>query len=148
MLFIIFLSYIFLIGPLLEARAEVQKYFRWFLVQMKSLEFAFEINWPLARQIKTVFRHLIAPEEKKLLWCVRGNKLLKLGRSINHCGGQTGWFGTVGFKRNQKKPQNLMNEFESYIIYGFQNIKTNIWYLSMFKSKRQLSSYIFMFCQL
>ena len=48
MLFIIYLSYIFLIRPLLEARAEIQKYFRWFLVQMKSLEFAFEINWPLA----------------------------------------------------------------------------------------------------
>ena len=47
MLFIIYLSYIFLIWPLLEARAEIQKYFRWFLVQMKSLEFAFEINWPL-----------------------------------------------------------------------------------------------------
>ena len=47
MLLIIHLSYIFLIQPLLEARAEIQKYFRWFLVQMKSLEFAFEINWPL-----------------------------------------------------------------------------------------------------
>ena len=30
MLFIIYLSYIFLIQPLLEARAEIQKYFRWF----------------------------------------------------------------------------------------------------------------------
>ena len=27
-----------------EARAEIQKYFRWFLAQMKSLEFAFDIN--------------------------------------------------------------------------------------------------------
>lgn len=26
------------------SNAEIQKYFRWFLVQMKSLEFAFEIN--------------------------------------------------------------------------------------------------------
>ena len=34
----------FLIRPLLEAKAEIQKYFRWFLVQMKSLDFAFEIN--------------------------------------------------------------------------------------------------------
>ena len=41
------LSYIFLIPPLLEARAEIQKIFVGFLVQMKSLEFAFEINWPL-----------------------------------------------------------------------------------------------------
>ena len=49
MLFIIHLSYIFLIRPLLEARAEIQKYFRCFLVQMKSLEFAFEINLPLAK---------------------------------------------------------------------------------------------------
>ena len=48
MLFIIYLSYIILIWPLLEARAEIQKYFVGFLVQMKSLEFAFEINWPLA----------------------------------------------------------------------------------------------------
>ena len=44
MLFIIYLSYFFLIQPLLEARAEIQKYFVDFLVQMKSLEFAFEIN--------------------------------------------------------------------------------------------------------
>ena len=44
MLFNIYLSYIFLIRPVLEAWAEMQKYFRWFLVQMKSLEFAFEIN--------------------------------------------------------------------------------------------------------
>ena len=30
MLFIIYLSYIFLIRPLLEAKAEIQKYFCWF----------------------------------------------------------------------------------------------------------------------
>ena len=30
-----------------EARAEIQKYFRWFLVQMKIFKSAFEINWPL-----------------------------------------------------------------------------------------------------
>ena len=41
------LSYIFLIWPLFKAIAEKQKYVPWFLVQMKSLEFAFEINWPL-----------------------------------------------------------------------------------------------------
>ena len=28
-------------------RAEIEKYFRWFLVQMKTVESAFEINWPL-----------------------------------------------------------------------------------------------------
>ena len=44
MLFIIYLSYIFLIQPLLEARAEIQNYFFGFLVQMECLEFAFEIN--------------------------------------------------------------------------------------------------------
>ena len=49
MLFIVYLSYIFLIQPLLGARAEIQKYFRWFLVQMKSLEFSFKINWPLKK---------------------------------------------------------------------------------------------------
>ena len=47
MLFIIYLSYIFLIWPLLEARAEYKNIFVGFLVQMKSLEFAFEINRPL-----------------------------------------------------------------------------------------------------
>ena len=47
MLFIIYLSYIFLIRSLLEAREEIQKYFLCFFVQMKSLEFAFETNWPL-----------------------------------------------------------------------------------------------------
>ena len=44
MLFFIYLSYIFLIGPLLETRAEIQKHFRWFWVQMKRLQFTFEIN--------------------------------------------------------------------------------------------------------
>ena len=34
-----------------EARAEIQKYFCCFLVQMKSLEFAFEINWPLVTHL-------------------------------------------------------------------------------------------------
>ena len=28
-------------------RAEIQKYFHWFLVQMKTSKSAFEINWPL-----------------------------------------------------------------------------------------------------
>ena len=37
-------------------RAKIQKYFRWFLVQMKSLEFAFEINWPL----KSEWKHTIS----------------------------------------------------------------------------------------
>ena len=46
---IIYLSYIFLIQPLLEARAEIQNIFAGFLVQMKSLEFAFEINRPLIK---------------------------------------------------------------------------------------------------
>ena len=54
MLFIIYLSYIFLIQPLLEARAEIQNIFVGFLVQMKSLKFAFEIDWPLA--CKTVVK--------------------------------------------------------------------------------------------
>ena len=26
---------------------EIEKYFRWFLVQVKTVDFAFEINWPL-----------------------------------------------------------------------------------------------------
>jgi len=34
----------FWLTSLLEARAEMQKYFRCFLVEMKSLEFAFKIN--------------------------------------------------------------------------------------------------------
>ena len=39
------LSYFFL--PILEHRAKIQKYFRLFLVQMKTLKFASEIYWPL-----------------------------------------------------------------------------------------------------
>ena len=35
-----------MIWPILEARAEIGKYFR-FLVQMKTSKFAFDINWPL-----------------------------------------------------------------------------------------------------
>ena len=47
MLFVTCLPYIFLIWPLLEARAVIKNIFAGFLVQMKSLEFAFKINWPL-----------------------------------------------------------------------------------------------------
>ena len=36
-------TYIFLIQPLLEARAAIQKYFRSFWVEMKFLKFAFEV---------------------------------------------------------------------------------------------------------
>ena len=36
-----------MIPPLLESRAEIKKKSLVFLVQMKSLEFAFKINWPL-----------------------------------------------------------------------------------------------------
>ena len=51
MLIIIINKSIFLIQPLLEARAEIKKYFRWFFVQMKTLEFAFEIYLPLGWNI-------------------------------------------------------------------------------------------------
>ena len=36
--------------PILEARAEIEKHFVRFLVQMKTSKFAFEINWPLTEQ--------------------------------------------------------------------------------------------------
>jgi hypothetical protein len=52
-----YLSYIFLIRPLLEDRAEIQKYFCCFLVQMKNLVFAFEINWPLPDLLATYGRN-------------------------------------------------------------------------------------------
>ena len=44
-----YLLYVYLIfsWPLLEARAEIENIFVGFLVQMKTLEFAFEIKWPL-----------------------------------------------------------------------------------------------------
>ena len=38
-----------MIWSILEARAEIEKYFRSFLVQMKTSKFAFEINWPLKK---------------------------------------------------------------------------------------------------
>ena len=38
----------FMIWPILEARAETQKYFCSFFEQMKTSKFAFEIYWPLA----------------------------------------------------------------------------------------------------
>ena len=41
---IIYLSCAFLIQPLLEARAELQKYFRWILGSNETLKFAFEID--------------------------------------------------------------------------------------------------------
>ena len=37
-------SYIFLIRPLLEARAEIEKYFRSFFGSNENYNFAFEIN--------------------------------------------------------------------------------------------------------
>jgi hypothetical protein len=43
------LSHYCLIWFILEARAELQKYFSRFLVQIKTLKFASEINWPLYR---------------------------------------------------------------------------------------------------
>ena len=56
------LSYVFLIWPLLEARAEVQKYFNGFLVQIKRLEFAFDIKWPLAKyQRSALLKTLLSP---------------------------------------------------------------------------------------
>jgi hypothetical protein len=45
-----------MIWPILEARAEIEKYFRSFLVQMKTSKFTFEINWPLEKRTK--FRSL------------------------------------------------------------------------------------------
>ena len=41
MLLIIYLSYIFLIQPLLEARAEIQKYFRWFFGSNEKFRICF-----------------------------------------------------------------------------------------------------------
>ena len=35
------LSYIFLIGPLLKARAEIQKYFRWFFGSNENFKICF-----------------------------------------------------------------------------------------------------------
>ena len=36
-----------MIWPILEARAEIEKYFCSFFVQMKTSKSAFEINWPI-----------------------------------------------------------------------------------------------------
>ena len=49
------LLYIFF-WQLFEARAEIQKHFRWFLVQMKTLEFAYEISWPFlfVKKLKSI----------------------------------------------------------------------------------------------
>ena len=41
MLFIIYLSYIILIQPLLEARAEIRKYFRWFFGSNEKFRICF-----------------------------------------------------------------------------------------------------------
>ena len=37
----------FWFDPIYKARAEIQKYFRLFLANMKTSKFAFEIYWPL-----------------------------------------------------------------------------------------------------
>ena len=36
-----------MIWPILEAMAEIEKYFRSFFGSNENLKFAFEINWPL-----------------------------------------------------------------------------------------------------
>ena len=41
-----------MIWPILVARTEIEKCFHSFLVQMKTSKFAFEINWPLAQNMK------------------------------------------------------------------------------------------------
>ena len=74
----IYLEYIFFIRPLLGARAEIQKYFRWFLVQMKSLEqFAFEINWPLRWYIFcTLLLKIDLSEWKKICYLGKTGKFI------------------------------------------------------------------------
>ena len=42
--------------------AEMQKCFRWLLVQMKTLKLAFEINWPLEKTEKTFWLRVIVEE--------------------------------------------------------------------------------------
>ena len=37
-----------------EAKAEIQKYFRWFLVQLRTFITVFEFDWPLTRQLNKV----------------------------------------------------------------------------------------------
>ena len=41
----IMICILFWFDPFYRARAEIQKYFVHFLVQMKTSKFAFEINW-------------------------------------------------------------------------------------------------------
>ena len=79
MLFIIHVSYIFLIQPLLEARAEIQKYFCSFLVQKKSLDFAFEINWPLELKLAIQIRKIWAALEYKIVDLKPPNELINSG---------------------------------------------------------------------
>ena len=51
------MSHYFMIWPILEARAEIQKYFRSFLVQMKTLKFASEVYWPLKSKYNEMYIH-------------------------------------------------------------------------------------------
>ena len=43
-----------MIWPILEARAEIQKYFRSFFGSNENFNFAFEINWPLVAPLKVL----------------------------------------------------------------------------------------------
>ena len=43
---------LFIIRPHLEARAEIQKYFRWFFGSDEKFRISYEINWPLLQSQK------------------------------------------------------------------------------------------------
>ena len=99
----------------LEARTEIKKYFRCFLVQMKGLELAFEINWPLG----TYDLHLLI--------------ILKL--KINPCGlGSTSnsrFGGILIQNRNQNNyfvPLCLMIWFTDFIKRKNQTARNNIFW--------------------
>ena len=74
----------------------------------------------LARQIKTVFRFLIAPEEKSYYDVFEE---INSGTGTFH---KSLWWANwlVWYSGIQKKPtkQCLMNEFEFYRVFGFQDI--------------------------
>ena len=111
MLFIFFI----LIWPLLEARTEIKEYFRCFLVQMKGLELAFEINWPLG----TYDLHLLIILKLKIKPCGLGST------SNSRCG------GILIQNRNQNNyfvPLCLMVGFTDFIKRKNQTARNNIFW--------------------
>ena len=97
-----------------------------------------------AKQIKTIFRHLIAPEEKSYYDVFEeiNSETGTLHKSL--------WWANwlVWYSGVQKKPtkQCLMNEFEFYRVFGFQVIINNMYLIYIYVQNQKGNNEITYLC--